>query len=834
MVLGVAVSGLHAAGEWQMYTGDVLPGETEGYIGPNLDISSQSEWRPSAQHVSEILADSSGNMHLKFLFPTENVEISDGDMEAGFYRHYFADSWTDSVFTIVLRTRKVVTQPEDTIDDALEFQIRNGNANVEEVLIIKEDGVEFENAGLEEDIAEGFSEEFHTYRIAVDGNRFDLYIDEADTAFMTSNTSGDDVDETGDRYFKFGNGNTGNGGAVVDYVMIDTTGAYTPQENPIPNRQKSVVVATSREKMAWEQPLMDNLMNRGYAAHTFIAGENPLVEVDTLDYLNSFDLVIVGRGSSSGTFGDENRSEWNSISTPLLCMSSWATRSHRMNWFNHQNALHSATDLGIDLGLNDQIKARVEKPEKINVEFNGNYVFYYWMGPFDIAGTEDPGNGEVLMTDGLTGYPALVRFEPWEEFYPGSADKPAGYRSYIPGGNDNEPTMAMGRQNYYAYTDMGWEVVNAEIDRMVRLPQEPSQPEEDRGIIAYWGFTGAKVDTTGTHADQQYASILEDAGYTVWKMYDPALSFVSDAVIDSLWRADLVVIGRTGSSSHFGPPNKSKWHTITTPILNVNPWTVRAQRLNWMNTETTLHVDTTAESDAPGFLDEWMREQPNVVDSLTLTAPAFNSYTFTGLKDMFVIPWIEGAYDIPDAQESEVGGTVYGKVDSNVAYVRWDPNTEFYEGAGESAAGYRTYMGYGHDNYTSATGAQIFLYDNFTPEARGVFLREVERLVALGKAQKVGVEEEKSGTPETYQLADNYPNPFNPTTTIEYQLAKSQNVELTVYNLLGEKVTTLVDEQMPAGSHSVQFNASNLPAGVYLYRITAGDFTESKKMVLIK
>ena len=90
-------------------------------------------------------------------------------------------------------------------------------------------------------------------------------------------------------------------------------------------------------------------------------------------------------------------------------------------------------------------------------------------------------------------------------------------------------------------------------------------------------------------------------------------------------------------------------------------------------------------------------------------------------------------------------------------------------------------------------------------------------------------------SPQGYFLSQNYPNPFNPTTVIGWQLAVSGPVKLTVYNLVGQTVATLVDEKQPAGSHSIEFNASALASGVYIYRLeTESGFVQIRKMVLMK
>ena len=99
----------------------------------------------------------------------------------------------------------------------------------------------------------------------------------------------------------------------------------------------------------------------------------------------------------------------------------------------------------------------------------------------------------------------------------------------------------------------------------------------------------------------------------------------------------------------------------------------------------------------------------------------------------------------------------------------------------------------------------------------------------------VGVEEDwRGGTPLEFELFQNYPNPFNPTTIIRYGLPKESSVKVIVYNILGEIVNTLVDNVQKSGYYEVNFNASNLATGIYIYRIQAGDFVETKKMVLLR
>jgi hypothetical protein len=97
-----------------------------------------------------------------------------------------------------------------------------------------------------------------------------------------------------------------------------------------------------------------------------------------------------------------------------------------------------------------------------------------------------------------------------------------------------------------------------------------------------------------------------------------------------------------------------------------------------------------------------------------------------------------------------------------------------------------------------------------------------------------GIQDTRSGLISCYDLYQNYPNPFNPLTKIKYQIPEKSFVALKVFDALGNEVMTLVNEEKVVGNYQVEFNAVGLPSGVYFYRIKAGDFLETKKMVLIK
>ncbi len=98
----------------------------------------------------------------------------------------------------------------------------------------------------------------------------------------------------------------------------------------------------------------------------------------------------------------------------------------------------------------------------------------------------------------------------------------------------------------------------------------------------------------------------------------------------------------------------------------------------------------------------------------------------------------------------------------------------------------------------------------------------------------LSIDGDGSAIPEEYSLEQNYPNPFNPVTKIKYVIPEESFVELKIYNVLGKEVRTLISDERPAGYYEVNFDAQGLPSGVYLYKLKAGSFSDTKKMILLK
>ena len=106
--------------------------------------------------------------------------------------------------------------------------------------------------------------------------------------------------------------------------------------------------------------------------------------------------------------------------------------------------------------------------------------------------------------------------------------------------------------------------------------------------------------------------------------------------------------------------------------------------------------------------------------------------------------------------------------------------------------------------------------------------------ITIKYSQTVGVNQISGNLPEKFLLEQNYPNPFNPNTNIRYTIEEAGYTSLTVYNSVGIELSALISENLQAGSYSAEFNAENYPSGVYYYKLTSGDFTQVKKMILLK
>ncbi len=186
----------------------------------------------------------------------------------------------------------------------------------------------------------------------------------------------------------------------------------------------------------------------------------------------------------------------------------------------------------------------------------------------------------------------------------------------------------------------------------------------------------------------------------------------------------------------------------------------------------------------------------------------------------------ESAYDLALDSLGNVYVTGTGSLDADIVTLKYNPSGE------QQWLAQFTGISGGRDFPRSLKldrFGNVYVVSNSVGVAWNVFT-----LIKYEQAGTSLVGETPSAAPLAYALAQNHPNPFNPSTTIRYALAKPSRVTLKIYNLAGQEVATLVDDDKITGEHEIKWTPANLASGVYIYRLHAGDFVETKKLVLLQ
>ena len=121
---------------------------------------------------------------------------------------------------------------------------------------------------------------------------------------------------------------------------------------------------------------------------------------------------------------------------------------------------------------------------------------------------------------------------------------------------------------------------------------------------------------------------------------------------------------------------------------------------------------------------------------------------------------------------------------------------------------------------------RYFLYYDYGVFSNGIGLATADTITSINP--------QFTYRPATFALYQNYPNPFNPLTAIGYQLSALSDVDLSIYNLIGQKVVTLVNKRQPPGRYQVEWDASGFASGVYYYKIESGNYVQTRKMIYLK
>ncbi len=228
----------------------------------------------------------------------------------------------------------------------------------------------------------------------------------------------------------------------------------------------------------------------------------------------------------------------------------------------------------------------------------------------------------------------------------------------------------------------------------------------------------------------------------------------------------------------------------------------------------------------------------SVISQLTSSAP-FNP-NLEPFVDDDVVVWNKNN---PDPNTNHYGQIFRGKLHPHVSFdagdiVGYNPFTVSFKN--NSFQGVQSYLWDFGDGQTSIEKNPVHIYQNpdiysVTLNVEGSAVSSSEKKINLIRVnQSTSVSDQDHFVPKEFKLYQNYPNPFNPNTVISWQLPVSSQVSLKIYDILGREVTTLVNEERPAGNYEVKFDASGLASGPYIYQLRADSFIDSKILLLIK
>jgi len=333
---------------------------------------------------------------------------------------------------------------------------------------------------------------------------------------------------------------------------------------------------------------------------------------------------------------------------------------------------------------------------------------------------------------------------------------------------------------------------------------------------------GNLKDADGLDWDQGFVDVLEANGYEVQRENDTMMgtAFTEEqlAVLES---GDLVIVSRSTSSGNY--INPIEWNSLMKPLILTSSYLSRLTRWKWLNTDALL-------GDGNSGCPPFHAEKPD--------HPIFSGVTLDADGNVAALDGAVGSGNTSLANwkeygEAELIATVADT--GTLAIVYWAPNVDFFPDGDQFAAAGRLLFQCGARESTLSPpdptqGQGMY---NLTPEGEKMFLNAVAFM--LGKS--TGVSKNPPAVPEGCSLAQNFPNPFNPSTTIGFSLSSPAHVRLRVYNMLGQEVATLLDRSCLSGTHQAVWNGLDdsgnaVPSGIYVYRLETGHVTLMNKMLL--
>ena len=416
--------------------------------------------------------------------------------------------------------------------------------------------------------------------------------------------------------------------------------------------------------------------------------------------------------------------------------------------------------------------------------------------------------------------------------------------------------------------------------------------------VPQWGSSPVTISNAGGFPFYEYTNLIPDGNYgVVFVWYDDRdmnniySTFVQrvDSTGGVLFTPNGVEVSSLVSNHHLNPDaviNPSTFEIYTFWIEQNNTqslagisgqklssagsklWGSNGMTFKSMDSSTDLHMSAQYEdgSSYVYYLEYIGATQNNLAKAFSVDGNgnfnwAGNIVTFSGVvssksrlvSDIFnngvsVLAWSDGRQDAGGiyAQNIQVNGTFGGvvpvelisfsaKLNADEIILEWQTATETNNSGFEiERAKYDEWERIGFVPGYGTTTEPItysFVDDNI---GSGVIRYRLKQIDFDGTFNYSNTIEVEIISPLNYQLYQNYPNPFNPSTIISYEIPVGSNVTLKIYDILGNEVSILVNEYKTAGTYNVEFDAIDLPTGIYLYKLNAGDFAEMRKMILMK
>lgn len=351
------------------------------------------------------------------------------------------------------------------------------------------------------------------------------------------------------------------------------------------------------------------------------------------------------------------------------------------------------------------------------------------------------------------------------------------------------------------------------INTLWTITATPSTPAWGITTATYYSAPNSYTDSpSGQYANNATVTMTSKDPINLSSYSNPKLSFWTKWDIENNWDYGQVKLSTNNGSSWiplqglYTNPGTGSFQPTGEPLYD-------GTQTNWVREEISLTGLTSSQNklrfelktDGSVTKDGWYVDDISIY-VFAVVPVELSSFTGTALTNSVELNWITSS------ETNNAGFEIQRKTfDDNSDWTK----IGFVEGSGTS----------------TETNAYSFIDKN---PSRGINLYRLKQIDYDGSYKIFNSVVVNFNQPFEFSLHQNYPNPFNPTTVISWQSPVSSHQMLKVYDILGNEVATLVDEFREAGSYKVEFDASDLPSGVYYYKLTAGNFTDVKKMMVVK